>query len=131
MEILWLFVICFFAVLFYFKSKIEKGLKQQAEKLKREEKFETTFSLDGEGIKALFDDQSKKIAFVSWKDYKLYSYSDVRAWEWKWVEKNAVKQKNEIVFKLRDKITPIISIDGLGEAYAEEWMARIPAILNQ
>jgi len=90
----------------------------------------TNQNMEGVGLRVVFDDAEKKVAFIFVDAVLLYSYADIKKWEWNWIDKNGSKLENRISFMLRDKERPLIQITGLPQNEAELWMAKLDAILN-
>lgn len=79
--------------------------------------------------KLAFDEAAKQVAIIGYDGVIKYSYSDLRSWQWHWVDKNGYKTKNEIHFALNDKDRPLLKVWGLSKEDAEQWMAKLDLIL--
>ncbi|SFM57309.1 hypothetical protein SAMN05421721_1112 [Ectothiorhodospira mobilis] len=103
--------------------------RNQLDKLKQSG-FQIDHLLNG-SVKVAFNDATRKVAFV-FRDMSLqYDYTDIKQWQWHWIEKNAVKTNNQLHFTLRDKNRPLIKVGNLSKTEAEHWVAKLDAIINE
>lgn len=96
----------------------------------RQSGFSIDHLLEG-SIKIAFDDGNKKAAFIFRDAILYYAYEDIKQWQWHWRNSNGRKTHNVIHFTLRDKNRPLIEVANLPPRYAEHWVAKIDAIVNE
>jgi len=111
-------------------KKAESLIKDKLEELKSSG-FNIDYILDEGYPNVVFDDTEKKVVFLNACDMVSYNYSDIKGWSHHWVDKDAKKTYNRLVFKLQDKETPMITVQGLSAGLSEHWMAKLDAILNE
>ncbi|HGO6128503.1 TPA: hypothetical protein ACK3RK_007088 [Burkholderia cepacia] len=94
------------------------------------EGFRVSHALTRGGVSVLFDDSRRKVAFVRWDSTHTFGYADVRTRTWHWLDKNGTKINNRISIAIANPQTPLFDVHMLGARDAEQWMAKIDAILE-
>lgn len=94
------------------------------------EGFRASHALSRGGVSVLFDDSRRELAFVRWDSTHTFSYADVRTRTWHWLDKNGTKINNRISIAIANPETPLFDVQMLGARDAEQWMAKIDAILE-
>ncbi|KND62352.1 hypothetical protein BVER_01835 [Candidatus Burkholderia verschuerenii] len=92
--------------------------------------FRATHVLKRGGDSVLFDDERREVAFVTWDSTHRFSYGDVRTRTWHWLDKNGTKINNRISIAIANPQTPLFDVHMFGARDAEQWMAKINAILE-
>ncbi|NIF40069.1 hypothetical protein F3J14_03970 [Burkholderia sp. Tr-862] len=92
--------------------------------------FRASHALTRGGVSVLFDDSRREVAFVRWDSTHTFSYGDVRTRTWNWLDKNGTKINNRISIAIANPQTPLFDVHMFGAQDAEQWMAKIDAILE-
>lgn len=114
------------------QSGWQRDVKRAAQTKAEELGLNSDVYVEGSEVGAIIDKAQKKILFVSGFDHSVYPFSEVRGWEWQWIEKGGKKTGNRIVFKLNDEQNPLVRVGVLGSAQvAENWHNRLDLIINK
>lgn len=92
--------------------------------------FRATHVLSRGGVSVLFDDTRREVAFVTWDSTHRFGYGDIRTRTWHWLDKNGTKINNRISIAIASPQTPLFDVHMFGAQDAEQWMAKINAILE-
>ena len=92
--------------------------------------FRATHVLSRGSVSVLFDDARREVAFVTWDSIHQFGYGDVRTRTWHWLDKNGTKINNRISIAIANAQTPLFDVHMFGAKDAEQWMAKINAILE-
>ena len=98
--------------------------------------FEIDYTLEGRPS-VVFDDDAKRLAFVSANRNTLYRYDQVLGWEWGSMEKPGWNDKSEadksyyVVFYMQYEDEPTIKVEGIGESDVKLWRARLNKLLQR
>jgi hypothetical protein len=92
--------------------------------------FRASHMLKRGSLSVLFDDERREVAFLTWDSTHRFSYSDVRTRTWHWLDKNGTKVDNRISIAIANPQTPLFNVYMFGAQDAEQWMAKINAILE-
>lgn len=98
--------------------------------------FQIDHKLDGEPA-VVFDEQDKKIAFVSSKRTTVYGYEQILSWEWGEVERKGWMDKTDgptypiLTFKIQYEREPSILVDSIEDVDQNYWREQLKRILGQ
>lgn len=98
--------------------------------------FEVDYTLPGQPT-VVFDDDHKRLAFVSATRNTLYDYNQVSSWEWGsapmqgWSNKSESKSSYYVVFHMQYPDEPTIKVEGLSENDQHVWRERLEKLLDR